>query len=205
MSLKPPRKKRKMPFAGEMNVVSLMDILTTLLFFLLLSASFQSLSSLESSGFLTNKAVVDTSNKKPQFTLEVIFHTPTQASIWLGPLKGLRVMAQDELISELKSEFTGGDGSEGFLRKLEGKDLTDLLAKIQDGLIPIKRSFPEELAAVIAFTDGITYQQMVDAVTSVRALGPKQESFELRNLLGQREKTKVLFPNLVISEWSEGA
>jgi len=194
-----------MPFSGEMNVVSLMDILTTLLFFLLLSASFQSLSSLESSGFLSNKTVVDSTNKKPQFTLEVIFHSPTQASIWLGPLKGLHVMAQDDLVSMLKSSYQGSGGEEGFLRKFEGKDMPDLLAKVQDGLIPIKRSFPEELGAVIAFTDGIKYQEMVDAVTSVRSLGPKQEGFELRNLLGQRERTKVLFPSLVISEWSEGA
>ena len=69
----------------------------------------------------------------------------------------------------------------------------------------IKRSFPEELAAVIAFTDGIKYQEMVDAVTAVRSFGDKGEGFELRNSIGQREKTKILFPNLVISEWVEGA
>ena len=56
---------------------------------------------------------------------------------------------------------------------------------------------------MIASTDAITYQQMVDAVTAIRSLGPKQESFELKNIIGQRERTKILFPNLVISEWVE--
>jgi len=197
--------RRKLPFSGEINVVSLMDILTTLLFFLLLSVSFQQLSSLDTSGFLSNKLLVDNPDKKPQFTLEVIFHSPQQASIWLGPLKGLRVMAQDDLVKMLQASYTGGDGSEGFLRKVDAKDLPELLARVQEGLIPIKRSFPEELSAVIAFTDGIKYQEMVDAVTAVRSMGPKAESFEIRNSIGQREKTKVLFPNLVISEWIEGA
>jgi len=68
-------------------------------------------------------------------------------------------------------------------------------------LIPIKRSFPEEVSAVIAFTDSIKYQEMIDAVTAVRTLGPKVEAFEVRNTIGQRERTKVLFPSLVISEW----
>jgi hypothetical protein len=202
MSLKPAR-RRRMPFASEINVVSLMDILTTLLFFLLISASFQQLSSLDSSGFFSNKIVVETPNKKPQFTLEVIFHSPTNASIWLGPLKGLHVMAQKDLISELEDKYTGGRGDDGFMRKLSGKDLPDLLSKIQNGLVPIKKSFPEELGAVIAFTDGIKYQEMVDAVTAVRSLGPKQTGFDVRNTIGQWERTKVLFPNLVISEWVE--
>jgi hypothetical protein len=204
MSLKRAYRK-KLPFSGEINVVSLMDILTTLLFFLLLSVSFQQLSSLDTSGFLSNKLIVDNPDKKPVFTLEVILHSPTKASIWLGPLKGLHVMAQDQLIETLRASYTGGDGSEGFVRKVDGKDLPELLSKIQEDLIPIKRSFPEELAAVVAFTDGIKYQEMVDAVTAVRGIGPKQEGFELRNSIGQREKTKILFPNLVISEWVEGA
>jgi hypothetical protein len=114
-------------------------------------------------------------------------------------------MAQDELIKTLQASYAGGDGSEGFLRKLDAKDLPELLGKVQEGLIPIKRSFPDELSAVIAFTDGIKYQEMVDAVTALRTIGPTGQSFELRNTIGQREKTKVLFPNLVISEWVEGA
>jgi hypothetical protein len=197
--------RRKLQFSSEINVVSLMDILTTLLFFLLLSVSFQQLSSLDSSGFLSNKLIINNPDNKPQFTLEVIFHSPQHASIWLGPLKGLHVMAQDDLVGMLRSQYTGGDGSEGFLRKVEAKDLPELLSKVQEGLIPIKRSFPDELAAVIAFTDGIKYQEMVDAVTAVRGIGPKGQFFEIRNSIGQREKSKVLFPSLVISEWVEGA
>jgi len=199
------KNRRRLPFNSEINVVSLMDILTTLLFFLLLSASFQQISSLDSSGFLSNKLLQDNPDHKPQFTLEVIFHSPTKASVWLGPLKGLHVSNADELIGNLRSNYAGGDGSEGFLRKFEAKDLTELLGKVQEGLIPIKRSFPEELGAVIAFTDGIKYQEMVDAVTAVRSISPKGDAFEVRNAVGQKERTKILFPNLVISEWVEGA
>jgi hypothetical protein len=44
---------------------------------------------------------------------------------------------------------------------------------------------------------------MIDAVASVRALKAGQLGFLLTNAVGKVERTNILFPLLVISEWSE--
>jgi hypothetical protein len=202
MSLKKGLFKHKLP-QGELNVVSLMDILTTLLFFLLLAASFTRISALDASGFLSNKSFSE-SDKKPFFTLEVIVHDERSATVWLGPLTGLKISREDELTRYLGGSFSG-DSATGYLRKVQAADLKGLVAQIQQALVPIKASFPDELTAVIAFTDTVSYQTMVDTIAAVKSLDPQQGSINVTNAIGQKERTKILFPQLVISEWSEGA
>ena len=188
---------------GELNVVSLMDILTTLLFFLLLAASFTKRASLDASGFISNKSFAER-EKKPTFTLEVIVQDEKNATLWLGPLTGLRVARESELLKHLSAQFQGTSET-GFTRKVAAADIKALTAQIQAELVPIKMSFPDELGAVIAFTDRVGYQTMVDAIAAVKSLGDKQEGITVKNAIGQTEHTKILFPQLVISEWGEGA
>lgn len=202
MSLKRARVfKHKLP-KGELNVVSLMDILTTLLFFLLLAASFTRLASLDASGFISNKSFSD-QGKKPTFTLEVIINDAKSASVWLGPLTGLRVAHEGELNRYLGLQFHG-DAASGYTRKLEANDPHALVALIQQALIPIKKSFPDELTAVVAFTDRVPYQQVVDSIAGVKSLDDQHEAVHVSTAIGTSENTKVLFPEIVISEWGEG-
>lgn len=205
MSLKRNRVfKHQLP-KGELNVVSLMDILTTLLFFLLLAASFTRLAALDASGFISNKSFAqEEAKKKPVFTLEVIVHDPKSATIWLGPLTGLSAAHEPDLNRYLALQFKG-DANAGFTRKLEANDPHALVSLIQQALIPIKKSFPGETTAVVAFTDRVPYQQMVDSIAGVKSLGESREGVKVSNAIGMPESTKVLFPEIVISEWGEGA
>jgi biopolymer transport protein ExbD len=200
MRLKKRQFKLTLP-AGEINVVSLMDILTTLLFFLLIVASFSHLSFVEGTGLVNQPQ--SAANNLPKFALEVIFNSPTTATVWLGPLNGLNVNEPAQFEQFLQTQFQA-KGNEGFIKKLTGTDSQNLIAQIQQTLIPIKRGFPDQLSVVAALSDQIPYQQMIDSVSGIRSLGEKQESIDLTDSQGRREKTKVLFPQVIISEWAEG-
>jgi biopolymer transport protein ExbD len=187
---------------GEMNVVSLMDILTTLLFFLLTMAAFTRLGGLEGQGLLNNYLTAESTDKKPVFTLQVVFHTPQKASIWLGPIADLRPNSPEELSKSLRSTWQG-DEARGFMKDVQAVDWATLLASVQKELLPVKRGFPSELGAVAAFTDAMSSQQMIDAMASLRSLPEKEAPIDVINAVGQPERTRVLFPALILSEWVE--
>lgn len=188
---------------GEMNVVSLMDILTTLLFFLLISASFANLAGLDSSGFLSSQSQA-IRDSKPVFTLELILHGSKSATIWLGPVNELAgVIDKAALVKFLNSEFRGNE-TQGFTKTVDAKNFQDLMSRVQELLIPIKKSFPSELVAVLALTDGVTYQETVDATAALKTLDLKREGIMTTNAIGQKETTRILFPSVILSEWSEG-
>ena len=203
MLRKSARFKQELP-AGEMNVVSLMDILTTLLFFLLVAASFTHISGIDATGFLTNYLAVDNPNRKPTFTLQVALINDRKASILIGSLDGLKITDQEALLAYLKGQYQG-EPAHGFTRTVEAADFKALLTEVQRSLVQIKKSFPSEFAAIAAFSDGVTYQQMIDSMAAIRSLDEKEQGFEVVNAVGKREKTKVLFPTVIVSEWSEGA
>ena len=203
MLRKSTRFKQELP-AGEMNVVSLMDILTTLLFFLLISASFTRLSGIDATGFLSNYMAVDNPNRQPTFTLQVAVLSDHKASILVGSLDGLKITDPTSLLAYLQGQYHG-NAQHGFTRTLEAADFKTLMVEIQQSLIQIKKGFPSEFAAIAAFADGVNYQQVVDSMATIRSLDDKDPGFEIVNAIGQREKTKVLFPTVIVSEWSEGA
>lgn len=188
---------------GELNIVSLMDVLTTLLFFLLVAANFSKLSAVNGFGVPSNLASKEL-DTKPRFTLEVILESQTQAMIWLGPIAELHVGRGDALIDYLGKYF-GGNPREGFGRKIRGKDLGTLLATIQESLIPIKQSFPNETTAVLAVSDKLSYQELVSSVSALSSTNEKKPGFEIVSSLGRTTLNKVLFPQVVISEWTAEA
>lgn len=201
--MRPKKKRNKHSLPDEdLNITSLMDILTTLLFFILMVMSMQKFSVLESTSLTAGE---ESKDNKPTFTLQVTVHSEKFANIWLGPIDKLdkKMVDKKSLYSFLKRNFEGKD-KEGFSRKVEGKDLNDVINKVQTNLIAIKKGFPNEMNAVLSFRDKITYQQMIDAISGIRELGPKREGFIYRNLANQREKSKVLFPQVIIAEEGPG-
>lgn len=190
------KNKHRLP-AVEVSVVSLMDILTTLLFFLLLFASFTKFTIMPATSLPAPSA--ENEEKKPMFVLEITLRDPRNATIWLGPTAELKVVDPDSLMAFMSKRFEGNSQT-GFYRKIEGSDLKSLLKTVQMNLVEIKKSFPSENKAVVAISDRINYQSMIDAVTTVRSLSDDDQAFTLTNLLGKTERTKVLFPEVVLSE-----
>lgn len=200
MRLKKRKFKLTLP-AGEINVVSLMDILTTLLFFLLIVASFSRLSFLTGSGVVSQTGSSSQEEMKPKFALQVIFNHHKSAFIWFGPYASLEVMNREELNRYLSQGFQG-DEDNGYLKKIEAPNFQQLLVRIQESLIPLKKSFPMQLDAVMAIPDVLKYQEVIDAMGAVRGLSAKQKEFEVVDFYGTKQLTKVLFPSIVLSEWT---
>lgn len=189
--------------AAEVNVVSLMDILTTLLFFLLLVSSINEFSIVRATSL--PPAVGDASEPKPTFALQVTVTGPNSANVFLGAIEKLSAINAKQLEKYLISSGYTGNAKAGFLRKLKLRQANLLLPKIQKDLIEIKKSFPHEGKAVISFGGRVQYQQIIDSITAVRTLGEKQQAYELTDISGGKQSTKVLFPQVLISEYDKDA
>ncbi|OFZ21852.1 MAG: hypothetical protein A2202_00300 [Bdellovibrionales bacterium RIFOXYA1_FULL_36_14] len=184
----------------EVNIVSLLDILTTLLFFILMVMSFSNFSIMEAEALLAGKP---SEQKKNIFALRVIIQNATLATIQLGAIEGLKIANQDSFYDYLKKNYSGSPQI-GFFKKLNAKNHTDLLLKIQDTLVMIKKGFPHEHKIVLAFSDQVEYQNMVLAMNEVQSLSDKRDAFQITTLVGSKEKTRILFPSVVLSEASGG-
>jgi len=184
----------------EVNIVSLLDILTTLLFFILMVMSFSNFSIMEAEALLAGNP---SEQKKNIFALRVIIQNATLATIQLGAIEGLKISNQDSFYDYLKKNYSGSPQI-GFFKKLNAKNHTDLLLKIQDTLVMIKKGFPHEHKIVLAFSDQVEYQNMVLAMNEVQSLSDKRDAFQITTLVGSKEKTRILFPSVVLSEASGG-
>jgi len=184
----------------EVNIVSLLDILTTLLFFILMVMSFSNFSIMEAEALLAGNP---SEQKKNIFALRVIIQNSTLATIQLGAIEGLKIANQDSFYDYLKKNYSGSP-QVGFFKKLNAKNNTDLLVKIQDTLVMIKKGFPHEHKIVLAFSDQVEYQNMVLAMNEVQSLPDKRDAFQITTLVGSKEKTRILFPSVVLSEASGG-
>lgn len=194
MLLKRKKVKNNMPDA-EINIVSLMDILTTMLFFLILFVSFSNYSVLRSTSLVSSSS---SEQPKPVFTLKVTLKSEKDFEIWLGPTRGLAMVDSAPLIKNFKG--SRGSLETGFTKSSVAPDLKSLLKLVQANLIEIKKAFPHETKVVLAVSDNVSYQAVIEAMTGLRSLGATEEGFTLKNLVGQTEKTKVLFPEVIISE-----
>lgn len=197
------RKKNKLRFKNrlpkaEINIISLMDVLTTLLFFLLVIASAVRYSTIPASSTADTAANQDDS--KPKFALQVTVVSPTKATVYLGPTGGLKVVQSEALNRAIASDYKG-DPSIGYLKPISVASAELLQDEIEETLILIKKSFPAEMKAVVAFTDVIPYQQMVDVLGRVREIKDQAKALALPNVMGELEKTRVLFPEILITEW----
>ncbi len=195
------RNKHRLPIV-EVNIVSLMDILTTLLFFLVFAANFNKFSIIEGKAF--PKGTSSEEDKKPTFALDITIQGKTKARVYLSPVSKLSHQRKNSLRRHIKRYFKGNEQL-GYLSNISGRSSKDLQRKIQALLVPIKQSFPLEMKAVMTVADPIPYQNMIDLIGSIRSLGHSKRGFKTTNALGKTEKTKVLFPYVLISELNGGS
>lgn len=201
MLLKKRKHKLKLPIV-EVNIVSLMDIITTLLFFLILILGVTNYSILQASAL--SLGISSKKDNKPTFSLKVSLIHHRKAILHLGPIKGLKMIKATSFRRYMRKKFSGNP-QKGYSKVLYGKNSNSLIKNIQKSLVRMKKAFPHEMKAVAVFSDKVKYQKFIDMVGAIRTLGPASKPFPLTNLIGQKEKTKVLFPEVIVSEWNEGA
>jgi len=184
----------------EVNTTSLMDIITTLLFFLVVISSVNKALTLDATSLSQGKPSTD---EKQVFTLTLNFVNAKQAEFWIGPSDKLKIANYDSYV-KFMNRFFAGSLSKGYGKKLVSSSKTELMRRIEKALIRIKKSFPGETKIVLGFSDNVLYEDMISIIEGVRSLDAYFKPFVMVNQLGQKEKTRVLFPEVVISEWQEG-
>lgn len=195
------RKMRKINLPhGELNIVSLMDVLTTLIFFIIMMAGFGDFFSIPANPL---EMGIPPKEKTPTFTLKVTAMSDNKISIWLGPVKDLKVQNQEELNELIHNSFKGSE-KRGYTREITHTDNTEVLKETQKTLISLKKLFPYEMKAVVSIGSKVKYQGSVDTISKVRTLASEEEPIVLKNALGKEEKTRVLFPEIILSEWDDG-
>mgnify|MGYP001002259003 CR=1 FL=1 len=187
--------KTELPSA-DINITSLMDILTTMLFFLILFISFADFSVLK--GMALTMGTPTESEKKPTFTMKITVSQNNSAQLWIGPTKGLRIVDEGNFNKAMRG-FSGSPTT-GFKRTFRGANSKVWIKDLQKVLIEVKKAFPHELKAVLALEDDVQYQLMIDSMRAVRMLGDEIPAFQLKDWVGKTETTKVLFPQVIISE-----
>jgi hypothetical protein len=185
---------------GELNIVSLLDVLTTLIFFIIMMAGFGDFFSIP-----TNPLEMGTppKEKKPVFALKVTIMNAEKIAVWLGPVKDLEPLNKEELKELLTSSFIGNE-RRGYRREITNTETGELLKELQKLLIKLKNHFPYEMKAAVAIGSQVKFQNSVDTISNVRTLASEEEPLNLMNPLGKHEKTRVLFPEIIISEWEDG-
>jgi biopolymer transport protein ExbD len=160
MLLKKRKKKHALPIV-EINVVSLMDIITTLLFFLILIISFTNYSIIKGSALSLGKMTEE--KPKPTFSLRITVKNRKSARILIGPTKDLTVVNKNSLNSYLSSYFSGSP-TKGFTKIVASSNEDAFQQRIQRILIRLKRGFPHETKAILAFADPVHYQRTIDLI-----------------------------------------
>ncbi|MBL7663489.1 MAG: biopolymer transporter ExbD [Bacteriovoracaceae bacterium] len=191
------KKKNKHPLPEvELNITSLMDILTTLLFFILMVMTFSNLSILKGT---SQKSGTEMDDKKKLFALKIEIENDKKAEIFLGPLTELKMVNERDLLRFLNNQYQGSRDS-GFSKVVYGKDTKQLFDRIQDAVKGIKHAFPHENKVVIAYTDKVEYQTVIYSIQALKQLAEAKEAMELTTLVGTKEKTRVLFPEIILAE-----
>lgn len=191
-----PKKKNKHPLPdGEVNVTSLMDIMTTLLFFILMVLSFNKVTIIDAFAPQSGAA---SDEKKKVFTLKVAYPEKGKVEIILGPLDELKIVDEGDLISFLQQGYKGNKSS-GFRKTVSHKDPAKLQHLVREALKGIKRGFPHEHQVTLALSDKVVYQDMIYMMEALKTL-PENEALNVKNLIGKHERTNVLFPQVVLVE-----
>lgn len=190
------KRKNKHPLIdSNVNVTSLMDIMTTLLFFILMVLSFNKLTIIDA--FAPQAGAVN-DDKKKVFSLKVDYPEDGKVIIKLGPLDELKMVGESELMSFLENNYKGTKSS-GFEKTIIQKDSVKMKSQIHAALRGIKKAFPYEHKVTLALDDKIRYQQMVSMMEGLKQV-PQGQAMELKNLIGKKEITTVLFPQVVLVE-----
>lgn len=191
-----PKKKNKHPLPdGEVNVTSLMDIMTTLLFFILMVLSFNKVTIIDA--FAPQSGAVS-DDKKKVFTLKVTYPEKGKVEIVLGPLDELKIVDESGLISFLNGKYKGTK-STGYRKTISSKDPEKLKHEVREALKGIKKGFPHEHQVTLALSDKVVYQDMIYMMEALKTL-PENEALDVKNLIGKHERTNVLFPQVVLVE-----
>lgn len=204
MALKYQRMRKIQLPNGELNITSLMDILTTLIFFIVLLAGFNRFFDIPANPLSMGSTA--STEKKATFTLEVTVERPTELKIYLGPVNGLTIADETSLRGYLRSRFSGSE-SVGYSRTVANSNPAEMMNTLRQILIRIKQSFPNQFKAVVAFGGNVSYQTMIDTISTVRSystasVGPRSTASV--STVDSNQET-ALFPEVVISEWSKGA
>jgi biopolymer transport protein ExbD len=164
MLLKKRRKSFQLPQV-DVNVISLMDILTTLLFFLLLVASFTNFSSLKANAYKSVEG--NATSDKPIFALQVSLLNKNSMQIELAPTHELEVRHEKAFYRFTQRRFKGNPKN-GFNKKLRFRDQKQAKSILMAYLKTIKKGFPEENKVVLAVSDRVEYQQMIHFIETMR-------------------------------------
>lgn len=192
--LRKRKNKHPLPDTG-VNVTSLMDIMTTLLFFILMVLTFNKLSIIDAFAPQTGAASDDT---KKVFSLKVTFPQKGKVLVNLGPIEELKMVNEKEFLKFLEKNYKGSM-STGYSKTITQKDPLKLKQQLHQALRDIKKAFPHEHRVTLALDDKVVYQDMVDVMESLKQV-PSDDPMELENLIGKRELTTVLFPQVVLVE-----
>ena len=191
------RVKHKLPDC-EVNVTPLMDILTTLLFFIMMVMSMHRFSIIESTSLTAGEP---SENPEPTFTMQITVQSMKELDVWIGPTEGLdkKINGPSEFYRFISKRFKGNP-KQGYSLNIKANNKVDLFTKLQDHLIEIKKSFPFENKAVVSFKDEIRFQDVIDTLGSVRELSASSDGFVITGIGMDKEMNKVLFPQVIIGE-----
>jgi hypothetical protein len=175
-----------------------MDVLTLLIFFIVMMSSVDKLVTVPANPLQSGKA---DAASQPTFALKVTVLGDNAIKVYLGPVNTLDIQNRGALAAYLKKEFKGSDAG-GFEAKLVEKDKEALLTRLRGVLLHLKASFPHEMRAVVAFGGKVKYQTSIDTLAAVRSLPESGAPISI-DVGGKQVLTRVLFPSVVVAEWSE--
>lgn len=189
------RKRNVLIEQGEVNVVPLMDVLTTMLFFLILMASSANFTALLGK---SDEVGAESTDKKQRFDLVIALESNRKAKIYFGNFYQLKMVESASFKKHMKRYFKH-QGPTGHQKVIYAKNHEQLLEKIQTQLIRIKQAFPHEQKISFAVGNNIEYQKMIASMDSLTAV-PSDKSFRLENFIGQVRTARVLFPEISLQE-----
>ncbi len=179
------KKKKKFVLPeSEVNVVPLMDILTTMLFFLILMASTANFTIIKGSSTASGSSTT-TAEEKPRFDLGILYKSPKRIEVFLGKTKGLEI-ADEKGFNNFRKKNLYAFQNIGHRKVLTGTPET-IFQKTQELIQGLKVYFPAEKKVTLALGDKIVYESIVQLMDKIsKAQDPKGEI--------------ELFPEIVLQE-----
>lgn len=159
----------------ELNLTPIIDCFVTLICFLLLSATYVNLVSMDSKVPIAVPASSEAAKNKPTFKLEVNVKQ-----------KGIEIIATDA-------------GQASGKRFIAGRD-SEALGKLHEDLVRVKHERPKEFSLHFNSEIDMSYEELVRFMDVTRNLAPKDGNLVItdeRN--GKSVKMDTLFPDFVMA------
>lgn len=189
---------------NDVNVVPLMDILTTTLFFLIVLASTMKFSSLTGSSEIPGAA--STEPTKDKFDLVVYFKSKNEIELHLGKIDKLNVVDRNAFQGYLSGHFISDNRTNGFVSTFKiGKDYEQSLKSMSSVLQRIKMAFPQETKITLLVVDEVSYELVVHTMEFLVGIPEGMAPFKIMDKSGQPSLSRELFPSISVQEsWMEG-